>query len=338
MEEKGFIYADVQRGRRHGVRKRKLVSASAALVAVFALPGCFPLLQEQKNGYPVNWPPIRETASAEACPHLEGLYIDAGKLGPTTTSRPCDFVDHGYGEECKSLTFNLLYTMHDSHVKGGEVRIEQPSDAAIRITAAGQQRTLTQTAGNFTCDKYGLRLKEKSQFFLFFLVNVVSFESRIFNAAQDGSLVMKAEWHNVGNRGIAPFSITDEGWVRWKQVDTKTPGESSGTPNTLYIRKSAGIYCPNADLGHADAQLYIARVYDYSAYGGQVNLVRAWVWYSLAAQNGDEVAADRVKRITEELDPQKLAEAKRQLAAWTPGQCAEELEKLIRDEGEQEVK
>jgi hypothetical protein len=43
--------------------------------------------------------------------------------------------------------------------------------------------------------------------------------------------------------------------------------------------KIAGTYCPNADLGHTDAQLYIADIYYQGAFGHKVYLVRAWVWY-----------------------------------------------------------
>jgi hypothetical protein len=42
-----------------------------------------------------------------------------------------------------------------------------------------------------------------------------------------------------------------------------------------------------------------------------------------------------VKRITAELTPEQIVEAKRQLADWQPGQCAQE---LTSDEKGQEVK
>ena len=99
----------------------------------------------------------------------------------------------------------------------------------------------------------------------------------------------------------------------------------SQNPNTVGIRKDAGIYCPNADLGHTDAQLYIAKIYEYGTSEMQINLVRAWVWYSLAAQNGDAQASEQLPRVTSELTSEQLQEAKRQLALWEPGQCIQEL-------------
>jgi outer membrane protein assembly factor BamE (lipoprotein component of BamABCDE complex) len=121
------------------------------------------------------------------------------------------------------------------------------------------------------------------------------------------------------------LTITDD-----SDID-KTPG----VPNSVDIDKQAGVYCPNADLGHADAQLHIGDIYSHGSYGQKVDPVRAWVWYSLAAQNGDAQAAEQLTRVTAELTAEQLVEAKRQLTAWKPGQCVQE---LTQDEKGQEVK
>jgi hypothetical protein len=94
---------------------------------------------------------------------------------------------------------------------------------------------------------------------------------------------------------------------------------------TLGIAKEARTYCPNADLGHADAQLHIGDIHYHGAYGQEADPVRAWVWYSLAAQGGDAQAAERLARVTAGFTPEQLAEAQRQSTAWQPGQCAQEL-------------
>ena len=105
----------------------------------------------------------------------------------------------------------------------------------------------------------------------------------------------------------------------WLQAapDASSPGVNAS--------REAGIYCPNADLGHADAQLHIAIIHDYGIFGKNANPVRAWVWYSLASRNGDEAAKTRITSLTDELTPEQLEEAKRQLASWKPGQCMQEL-------------
>jgi TPR repeat protein len=99
----------------------------------------------------------------------------------------------------------------------------------------------------------------------------------------------------------------------------------SGVENSLGIGKEATSYCPDADLGHADAQRHIGDILYQGAYGQKADPVRAWVWYSLSAQNGDEVAMRQLSRLTDELTPEQMDQAKRRLAAWKPGQCMEEL-------------
>lgn len=89
--------------------------------------------------------------------------------------------------------------------------------------------------------------------------------------------------------------------------------------------KVAETYCPNADLGHADAQLYIADIHYQGAFGHKVDLVRAWVWYGLAAQSGDAQASEQLRRVTSELTSEQLQEAERQFASWKPGQCMQEM-------------
>jgi hypothetical protein len=106
-------------------------------------------------------------------------------------------------------------------------------------------------------------------------------------------------------------------------------------PDKSQYANVAGIYCPNADLGHADAQFYIGDIYYHGGYGQKVSPVRAWVWYSLAAQNGDGQAAEQLTRVTAELTLEQLEEAKRQLVEWKPGQCMQDLRL---DQNQQEVK
>jgi hypothetical protein len=99
----------------------------------------------------------------------------------------------------------------------------------------------------------------------------------------------------------------------------------TGRGNTAGIIKEAGIYCPNADLGHADAQLHIGDIYHYGEYGSKLDPVRAWVWYSLADHNGEPKAAEKLTRITAGMSPKQLEEAKQELTIWKPGQCMQDL-------------
>lgn len=84
--------------------------------------------------------------------------------------------------------------------------------------------------------------------------------------------------------------------------------------------KEAGIYCPNADLGHSDAQFYIGNLY-YNHVLLKRDIIRAYVWYSLAAMGGYENAASRLQQVKSELTPDQLSMAQNHLETWEPGQC-----------------
>lgn len=105
---------------------------------------------------------------------------------------------------------------------------------------------------------------------------------------------------------------------RWRQM-------TGGRDTEWLFDRAAGTYCPNADLGHADAQVHIGDIYYHGIYARKFDPVRAWVWYSLAAQGGDAQAKEQLSQVTAELTPEQLAEARQQLAAWQPGQCVKEL-------------
>jgi len=99
----------------------------------------------------------------------------------------------------------------------------------------------------------------------------------------------------------------------------------TGVPDTEWLLdRAAGAYCPNADLGHADAQLHIGDIY-YNGNNGRYDPVHAWVWYSLAARGGDAQAQEKLQMVTADLTPEQLAEAMQQLAEWQPGQCIKDL-------------
>ena len=92
----------------------------------------------------------------------------------------------------------------------------------------------------------------------------------------------------------------------------------------------AATYCPNADLGHADAQKHIGDLYYFSYYNFfEKNLVSAYVWYSLAANNGHKGAAEQVDILTRELSPEQLSKALIKLEEWEPGQCERDLKETI---------
>ena len=105
---------------------------------------------------------------------------------------------------------------------------------------------------------------------------------------------------------------------------------------TAYLKldKEIGTYCPNADLGHSDAQKHIGDLYFFGALGLNRDYIQAYVWYSLAANNGDKRAAPRLFDTVNLLTPEQLVEAKHRLESWVPGECAINLRESISLKGE----
>ena len=117
-------------------------------------------------------------------------------------------------------------------------------------------------------------------------------------------------------------------WEPGQCVNELTPVSSRSSQE---LRKEVGVYCPNADLGHADAQYQIGNLY-YKSYGTpKRNLIRAYVWYSLSAIRGHEQAARRAREIEYEFTPEQLSQAKTELKQWKPGRCSRDLLEEIAD-------
>ena len=87
------------------------------------------------------------------------------------------------------------------------------------------------------------------------------------------------------------------------------------------LRVESGVYCPNADSGHADAQRKIADIYYYRLYGVRQDLQQAYVWYSLSAKGGNYESDVQLEEVISEMSSEELAEAKELLEHWKPGQC-----------------
>jgi hypothetical protein len=95
------------------------------------------------------------------------------------------------------------------------------------------------------------------------------------------------------------------------------------------LNKEIGTYCPNADLGHADAQKHIGDLYYLGTHGIKRDLILAYVWYSLAAMGENKEATKQLQPLVDELSPHQADEAVRQLLDWKPGQCERDLNDAI---------
>lgn len=92
---------------------------------------------------------------------------------------------------------------------------------------------------------------------------------------------------------------------------------------TWYLTQEISNYCPYEDLG--PAQKHICDLFYLGAHETERDLIRAYVWCSLAANGGDKVAAKQLDELTNEISLQQLNEAQIKLEEWKPGQCEKDL-------------
>ncbi len=76
---------------------------------------------------------------------------------------------------------------------------------------------------------------------------------------------------------------------------------------------------PVAERGDADAQYMLGFLYARGE-GVRRDIVRAYVWFALAARQGDEIAADATAYLARRMRPDQVAEAKALVRAWMPTQ------------------
>ncbi|MFN4141825.1 MAG: hypothetical protein ACK4HL_08265, partial [Aestuariivirga sp.] len=91
-------------------------------------------------------------------------------------------------------------------------------------------------------------------------------------------------------------------------------GTLLGTPN---YDKAFRLFKEAAEYGLHDSQFNLAVLYERGL-GTGIDAAEAWLWYSLAAQQGDGDAAKRADTLARTLPPDELKRLKAKVAAWGP--------------------
>ncbi len=73
---------------------------------------------------------------------------------------------------------------------------------------------------------------------------------------------------------------------------------------------------PVAEQGDPDAQYMLGFLYARGE-GVRRDLVRAYLWFSLAARQGDAIAADMVVSLSRRMTPEQIAQAKALALEWS---------------------
>jgi len=100
---------------------------------------------------------------------------------------------------------------------------------------------------------------------------------------------------------------------------------------TKRLIKEIGLYCPNAELGHAYAQKRIADIFNLGLFNVGIDPIRSYVWYNLASTNGDIGASNSISKVVEQMSSAQLSEAQLLLKQWEPGHCEIDLLEMHRE-------
>jgi hypothetical protein len=179
-----------------------------------------------------------------------------------------------------------------------------------------------------------------------------------FNRSEDGYLVMDSDLgiigHNVYYIGARRFGT----WVRWKPTtwDEVAMSAPTSTASSRYVEVAGLTYeqllakaelgnaeaqlqlywssgeqtrlnwlCRAADLGHPDAQNRFGLLHQHGKEGVRQDAMRAYMWYRLAASNGNYTATAEAQALLENMTAGQAMEAEVLLQKWKPGQCEREL-------------
>lgn len=153
----------------------------------------------------------------------------------------------------------------------------------------------------------------------------------------DENAVISYSWGCVDSYPYPRLSIKlglTDGLLKWSWFKLGADIKNKENHNAWKLSKEIGAYCPNADLGHADAQTHVGDLYYLGSYDLEKNLIQAFVWYSLAETNGNLYASGQLNQLRKKLSTQQLSEAHAQLEEWKPGQCERYLMEAITEETE----
>ena len=146
-------------------------------------------------------------------------------------------------------------------------------------------------------------------------------------AAEQGHEVAQNNlgWMYMFGRGVEQ---SDEEAVEWyRKAASKGYARAQTNLGWMYEFGQGGLpqsypeaaawYQSVADQDYAVAQFFLGRLHE-SGLGAHLNFVQAYKWYSLAAVQGDEDAAEKLSTLSKLMTAQQKAEAQKLVDEWTP--------------------
>lgn len=205
-------------------------------------------------------------------------------------------------------------------------RPEDYQDSCINKLASTLGQAINMLHGNITYESIDKALGQIQHH------KIIIYDGAIDEKTIDDNAVIGYSWGCFDSYSHSHLSIKlglTDGLLKWSWFKLGAGIKNKESHNAWRLSRVVGTYCPNADLGHADAQTYVGDLYYLGSYDLEKNLIQAFVWYSLAANNGNTYASVQLEKVVNELPPMQLVEAQHRLEEWQPGRCDSDLREAI---------
>ena len=224
----------------------------------------------------------------------------------------------------------------DSNIKGEN--IDAPIDASLYSVV--EMITLAGHVG----DNPNLSIKIKLRFFLRGNQQPITCLGW-YEDEWDGEMYPLSKWieddgRNITDEIVNAYRNIYQKAIKYlfnkpsKQTHDKLNADSQVSTRCVMAKSQiilnhANWYCPQAELGIADSQRRIGDIFNYG--GGNLanrDIIRAYIWYNLAAKGNNSVATNQLFELEKQLNPEQLREAQNRLEGFEPiqpGQCMKDL-------------
>lgn len=142
---------------------------------------------------------------------------------------------------------------------------------------------------------------------------------------QGGSPRQEHDWQEMLRQGAERQQREQHEMLR-RQAEAGDPEAQFELGNDLRLKgelaEARNWWCLAANQSHGKAQERIGDEYRYGRVtDGESDYVRAYMWYHLAASNGDAQAFPSKVSAAGKMTPEQIAEAERLAREWRPGPC-----------------
>lgn len=287
------------------------------IILIFTMSSCAFHAQ-----YPAQWAPL-ESVKTDECTKISGEYVGI--------TQDHDCLESASFYNCGDLAsiFGLNKSFWDYRLKIKRISDEKVSIQSLSEDGLSHTKILDSNNNDFECTNKGLTIdvspptwdSERPGFTTGYPGAITIKAS--FKKAQDGSLIMEVEDSRFALAAFfIPMGFSATSWARWDVNDEEKAKKDREIKKHLKGLKQV---CKESNMQDPN---YMYRIGDFYWFGTSPypkDLVRAYIWYNLAASQGHYWASRAVKRVADLLSEKELKEAKNILENWQPEKCEDDL-------------